>query len=135
MGWPSSDRELVDDDETVAHHLEQPLQCLVPVGERIPVAAAAAQPAWSSRALCSAESSRSTAPRLSSSCATEDAPTSGITGSSPPISHASTTWLAVAPVSATTEDKAASRRGVPAWSNSGPSGLSGRTYAPPSSGE
>ena len=26
-------------------------------------------------------------------------------------------------------------RGVPAWSNSGPSGLSGRTYAPPSSGE
>jgi hypothetical protein len=49
------------------------------------------QPAASSRDRCSAESSRSTAPRLSSSCATEDAPTNGITGSSPPIIHASTT--------------------------------------------
>src|SRR5207302_1568932 len=44
-------------------------------------------------------------------------------------------WSAAAPASAATADKAASRRGVPAWSNSGPSGLSGRTYAPPSSGE
>ena len=40
---------------------------------------------------CSALSSRSTAARLSSSCATEDAPMSGTIGSSPPISHASTT--------------------------------------------
>jgi len=76
---------------------------------------------------CAAVSSRSTAAGLSSSCATDEAPTSGITGTSPPISQASTTWLAVAPVSAATARKAESRGGVPAWSNSAPSGRSGRS--------
>src|SRR5580658_9019538 len=84
--------------------------------------APAGQCAWSSLARCSADSSRSTAARLSSSCATDEAPTSGITGTSPPISQASTTWLAVAPASAATERSAASRGAVPAWSNSAPSG-------------
>ncbi len=69
---------------------------------RVRVAGQLPQLAASSSCLCSALSCRSTAARLSSSCATEDAPMSGTTGSSPPISHASTTWFAVAPVSLTT---------------------------------
>jgi DNA-binding transcriptional MerR regulator len=59
---------------------------------------------------------RSTAARLSSSCPAEDAPMSGTTGSSPPISQASTTWFAVAPVSFATWSRARSRARVPGWS-------------------
>jgi len=75
---------------------------LRPRGRRVPVAGQLPQFAASSSCLCSALSCRSTAARLSSSCATEDAPMSATTGSSPPVSHASTTWLAVAPVCFTT---------------------------------
>jgi alpha-1,2-mannosyltransferase len=49
------------------------------------------QPAVSSLVRCSVVSSRSTAARLSSSCATEEAPISGMTGTSAPISQARTT--------------------------------------------
>jgi hypothetical protein len=58
---------------------------------------------------------------------TDDAPTSGTTGTSPPSSQASTTWLGVAPISAATDRSTASRAAVPGWSNSAPSGLSART--------